>query len=89
LKEKKKNPFFFPLFHFSTSIVGGKEAKVSMPPKEAPGGAPPALTVTPITCSYEELLLQEPHVLEAVEKVRRSRKEGGRKSGGGHRMPQN
>ena len=41
-----------------------------MPPKE-PAGAQPARTVTPITCAYEELLRQEPHVLAAVEKVRR------------------
>lgn len=38
-----------------------------MLPKEP--AAPHVRTVTPVSVAYEELLRQEPHVLEAVEKV--------------------
>ena len=63
-----------------------------MPPKEAAAAAPPARTVTPITCAYEELLRQEPHVLAAVEKVccfkkKREERRDAKFGDGAHRVP--
>ena len=75
-REKKKSVSHFS--PHSASIVG-KRRSLPMPPKEAAAAAPPARTVTPITCAYEELLRQEPHVLAAVEKVRCFKKKAGGK----------